>query len=96
MKNQIVQIKAQQKTNDCSVYVLFKGGVTEQWPATPKQFKLLEKVLKRSGRWNINPCIYDNLGFSARLIITTPIWEWSTLTTPNNQVIEALDLASVT
>lgn len=94
--NQIIQIKAQQKTNGCSVYVLFKGGLTERWPCTPKQFKLLERVLRKSGRWNINPCIYDNLGFNARLIITTPAWQWFSLTTPNKaQIVAALDLASV-
>lgn len=97
MKNQIVQIKAQQKPSGCSVFVLYKGGLSERWPATPKQFKLLERILRKSGRWNINPCIYDNQGFNARLIITNPIWEWTSLTTPNKaKTIAALDLASVT
>lgn len=96
MKKQIIIIRAQQRQSGCSVWWCFKGGATERHVATPKQLKVLEKMLRKSGRWNINPSIYDNLGFNARLLITVPAWQWSTLTTPKLEVIEALDLASVT
>lgn len=92
----IIIIRAQQRPSGCSVLFVHKGGFTERWPATPKQLKTLEKVLRQSKKWRITPSLYDNIGFNARLIISMPVWEWFSLTTPHKaEVVAALDLASV-
>lgn len=88
MKNQIVQIKAQQKNG---VHFDLKTGEYQIW--------LDDEFITWANTQPIGHQMYiEALQTKCKHQKHTeqPAWQWHTLTTPNNQVIEALDLASVT